>query len=367
MSTCGVLPPQEIRRLVERGLLRGVDRGNIRQATVDLTITNEAYRVAGLFRPQQGQSVRAALQATGAEPCSLDDPFIPPQVYLIRLGERYDLPVGMNLRTNPRSSTGRLFIRTRIIADGIDGFGYVSGAFVGGLWVLVQPTVFAIQLTVGDALTQCRFSEGDAGLTTDEFYRAIDRDHILWQRGGVKPLGTNELHFNEDGARIYLSVDLASDVAGWEAVASDHVITFSRMRRYRRSDFFKPLALPHRRIILRQGRRYIFRTREWVRLPPWYFGTHPEYHPELGEFISNYAGFVMPGWGWGASGEGVGRPITLEVTAFEDFLIEDGQLLASLSLERLTDPSDAHYDATETSSYTTLTAAPPLSKHFTSE
>ena len=64
-----------------------------------------------------------------------------------------------------------------------------------------------------------------------------------------------------------------------------------------------------------------------------------------GDFRSHYAGFIDPGWGYGKKGEGVGRPLTLEVRPFEDLLVRHGQPVAKIKFEHMIEVPEASYDA----------------------
>ena len=83
-----------------------------------------------------------------------------------------------------------------------------------------------------------------------------------------------------------------------------------------------------------------------------------------GEFRSHDAGFIDPGWGYGAEGEGRGRQLVLEVRPFEDIVFRDGQPVAKIKFETMAEMPDVQYDALGKSNYTNETAAPRLSKHF---
>jgi len=86
------------------------------------------------------------------------------------------------------------------------------------------------------------------------------------------------------------------------------------------------------------------------------------FDPTVGEFRIHYAGFFDPGFGYG-SGEISGTRAVLEVRSHEvPFILEDGQVVASLVFERLLERPRVLYGEGIGSSY--QMQGLKLSKHF---
>ena len=162
MAKLGTLPCQMINEMVKAGHIQNVLEQNIRPASVDLRLSEEFYRVDGVFLPRPGESVREIISKMGASLHDLNYPLERGTTYLARLEESLKLPPDIYAYCNPKSSTGRNDIHVRVIADRISRYDTVAPAgYAGELWMAVEPRSFPIKLKPGVSLSQIRFFNHD--------------------------------------------------------------------------------------------------------------------------------------------------------------------------------------------------------------
>src|SRR6202045_5259826 len=120
--TTGILPSQEITNLIARGPISAkpaIDPDHIQPASLDLRLGDMAHRVRASFLPGPNATVAdkikdlrmARVDLTGAPVFEKDC------VYIIPLVEELNLPENISGKANPKSTTGRLDIFTRLITD----------------------------------------------------------------------------------------------------------------------------------------------------------------------------------------------------------------------------------------------------------
>ena len=130
----GILPATEIKRLAESGiikLLRVLDGDQVQPASLDLRLGAKAFRVRASFLPGPKQTVAERLKGLVLHEMDLSHEavFETGCVYIEQLMESLALPKGISAAANPKSSTGRLDIFTRVIADYAQEFDKVQEAF----------------------------------------------------------------------------------------------------------------------------------------------------------------------------------------------------------------------------------------------
>ncbi|MDF1800775.1 MAG: 2'-deoxycytidine 5'-triphosphate deaminase [Planctomycetota bacterium] len=327
----------------------------VQPASLDLRLGGQAMRIRAGFLPSGGRldgpgiSIDERLQQLTT--CELDlsgDGAVLERgvVYLVPLQEELDLAEDTSARFNPRSSTGRCDIFTRVLAEGHPRFDEAPAGFRGRLWLEVCPLSFPVRLRRGDRLAQVRLQQGRAALSAEEL-RAVHRETPLCFEGG-EPVPESRLNFHDDGS-IALSLGLASrDPAGWCASNYTDVVDFSCEGGHRAKEFFQPVHAEGGDCILEPGRFYIFASREDLRIPPHLAAEMLPVDPGLGELRNNYAGFFDNGFGWREDENGQplagGTPAVLEVRAHDmPFLVEDGQVFFRLRFFRAAGRPDALY------------------------
>jgi len=365
MKKIGALPSQMIGEMMNAGFISGTEKieNNINPASLDLSISEEIYRVEGIFQPRPNEKVRDILELIGAIPQKLDAVFERDRTYLARLNEKLKFPKTVYGYANPKSSTGRNDIHVRVLTDGVSRYDVIPSEYCGESWLAVKPKSYPIKLSFGEKLSQLRFFNADTRFNETELEIAMARDKLLWYPLENRVLDYSEIKIRDNDGSIILTLDLTTDIVCYECLGSEKILDFSK-RRCNPEDFFSALIKKKNGyVFLKKGGFYILSTREAVRIPPHLACEMVPMDERSGEFRSHYAGFIDPGWGWGKSGEGKGRQLTLELRPFEDIIVRDNQPICKIKFERMADVPDKLYDEMSNSNYVEQ-KGPCLSKHF---
>jgi dCTP deaminase len=360
-SMPGVLPAQALRALTKSGVIRLSEPLSARQlqpASLDLRLGSVAHRVRASFLPGPGIKVAAKLDGLLLHTFDLTKGAVLETgcVYIVPLLESLDLPSELAGSANPKSSTGRLDVFTRVIADGAASFDQIPAGYNGPLYAEICPQTFPIVVRQGSTLSQLRLRSGAAQIA-DEALRALHAEQKL-VRGGVEDI--------DDG--IALSVDLVGDsngLVGYRAKRHTGLVDVDVSGTCAIADFWEPIYAGRgadRRLILDPDQFYILASKEAVHVPPAYAAEMMPFNPLVGEFRVHYAGFMDPGFGHAPAG-GSGARVVLEVRSHKvPFVLEDGQIIGRLIYERLTEIPEMLYGRDLGSNYQGQTLK--LSKHF---
>ncbi len=365
--TTGILPSQRLRQLVENGQVRAstpVLPDQIQPSSVDLRLGPVAYRVRASFLPNEHSTVRRKLDAHTLEEIPLAEPvsFERGQVYVVPLEEELSLPAHISGRANPKSTTGRLDIFTRLLTDYGREFDTVPAGYTGKLYAEIVPGTFQVRVGRGARLNQLRLSRGTPGASDARLSRLDEEVSLVYGEGDVRGAAViaGGLRFSVDLAGTEGS---APGVIGYRARRDAPEVDLARVGHYRPEAFWDPIYRSEARdLILDPEQFYILASREKVRIPPQFAAEMVPYDPSVGEFRIHYAGFFDPGFGYGTD-DIKGTRAVLEVRSHEvPFLLEDGQYVGRLLFERLMDIPDKLYGQGIGSSYQKQGLA--LSKHF---
>ncbi len=366
-SQNGVLPSQALEQMIANGAIRArvpILPEQVQPSSLDLRLGAEAYRVRASFLAAGSATVTSKLEQYRLHTLDLTRPAVLEKgcVYIVPLQEELALPADVSGKANPKSSTGRLDIFTRLITDEGRQFEIVPAGYRGRLFAEVVPRTFSIVARQGERLSQLRLFQGDC-LPSDKLLREIDRSESLV----YLPDESRGEALIENGLR--LSVDLAgiedSPIIGYRAKKHAPLIDLAKIGHYPTEDFWDPIRRNESRtLVLDPEDFYILASREKVRIPPMYAAEMVPYDPTIGEFRIHYAGFFDPGFGYG-SGDINGTRAVLEVRSHEvPFILEDGQVVASLVFERLLERPRALYGEGIGSNY--QRQGLKLAKHFRS-
>ncbi len=360
----GALPDSMIIKMIDGGFVKGANLANVRPSSLDLTVSNEIYDVVGVFQPRPKETVREVLAKISKKKLSLDDPLKQGGMYLVRLNETLSLPENVYAYCNPKSSSGRIDVHVRLLADRVSRYDAITPpGWQGELWLSIMPKTFAIRLSRDYSLNQIRFFNADTRFNELELELALQEQQLLWRAKQKVPFSYRELVIRDgDGASI-LTLDLSQKIVGYRGLVTKQVIDLSKINYYAWDKFFEPLTIQKADYLnLKRDYFYIFSTSEAVRVPPELACEMAPMDERSGEFRSHYAGFIDPGWGWGRAGEGKGRPLTLELRPFEDLIVRDRQPIAKIKFERMIKLPETVYDAGP-SNYSKQ-SGPRLAKQF---
>jgi dCTP deaminase len=284
-------------------------------------------------------------------------------VYLVPLLESLALPAAVRGRSNPKSTTGRLDVFTRVITDGTPRFDEIPAGYRGPLYLEVSPQSFPVRVYAGGSLNQLRLLEGPTSMS-DAALRALYAECPLLYDDDDRPLRLDRVAFN-DG--LCMGVDLsgrATDgVIGYRAHPNPPAVDLARVGHYDPAEFWEPIKATARDgYILEANRFYILVSKERIRVPPQYAAEMVVYDAGAGEIRTHYAGFFDPGFGFG-DGSVLGTKVVMEVRAREvPFMVYDGQTSFKVWFERLRGRPERVYGVGLASSYQHQTLS--LSKHF---
>ena len=351
-STVGVLPNQLLSAAVGAGWLSAGDyriaEDDIQPASLDLRLGEVAYRIRCSFLPHD-ETVENKVKGFVVDELDLRREGAVLETnrpYLIPLLERVSLPPFVAARANPKSSTGRADVFTRVITDHSYMFDDVAAGYEGPLYLEVVPLSFAVRVRQGLSLNQLRLSIGSARLADPELWEWHSQDPLLYV--GDSP-ATRSQFATDDG--LFLSLDLrGGDVARsvwWRARPNASLLDLSSIGTHRAGDFWEPVVSePGDRVVLDPERFYLLLSDEAVRVPPALASEMTAYDPTSGELRTHYAGFFDPGFGHSADESMTGSRAALEVRAHDvPFMVEHGQRVVRLTFEHMVTPPTKLYGA----------------------
>jgi dCTP deaminase len=374
VTKAGVLPYQDIRRAADAGWIRAAEpmrEEQFQPASLDLRLGPIAYQLRASFLPFR-ETVRRRLEAENPldsdlviDRVSLDSGLTLQRgsVYLIPLMELLALPPDVRGRSNPKSTTGRLDIFTRVIADATPRFDEIGAGYHGPLYLEVSPQSFPVRVHAGQSLNQMRLLRGLTLLSDTELRERYVREPLLYDDDD-QPIPIERVMFNDGlGMGVDLSGGRTAGIIGYRAQPNPPSVDLARIDHYDPSEFWEPIKRPNRdAYILEANRFYILVSKERIRVPADLAAEMVVYDAGAGEIRTHYAGFFDPGFGVG-DGSVLGTKVVMEVRAREvPFMVYDGQTSFKVVFERLADRPERVYGVGLGSSYQHQTLT--LSKHF---
>ncbi len=356
----GILPDRMIAQLAaDGGILPSVEfqPDQIQPASLDLRLGDIAYRVRASFLPGS-TTVARRIDELKLHEFALSDGAVLETgcVYIVPLLESLALPDDVSAAANPKSSTGRLDVFTRVIADEMRGFDRIEAGYHGPLYAEISPRTFPVLVREGSRLSQIRFRHGHAQLDSVALRELHARERLV---------DSDDADMN-DG--IAVGVDLsgalgAGGIVGYRAKRHTGLIDVERRAGYSVLDFWEPMtARPDKSLILDPNEFYILASKEAVQVPPGYAAEMVPFDPLVGEFRVHYAGFFDPGFGYAGAG-GKGSRAVLEVRSREvPFILEHGQIVGRLVYEKMLAMPEKLYGQGIGSNYQAQSLK--LSKHF---
>ncbi|HEV7770117.1 MAG TPA: 2'-deoxycytidine 5'-triphosphate deaminase [Solirubrobacterales bacterium] len=368
-AAAGVFPSQALEQAIEKEWVSSGDYRirpeAIQPASIDLRLGDFAWALRCSFLPDADSSVEEKTEGIAFQKVDLRDGAVleRDRPYLVPLIEELALPEGVRARTNPKSSTGRLDVFTRVITDRQHRFDEIRPGYRGKLYLEIVPRSFAIQVKTGLSLNQLRLARGDVRLG-DERIRTLQDGPGPLIYLGPDPLSQAELAI-ADG--LFLSLDLfgpADRIVGYRAKKNSLPVDLSKVRAYRWNDYWDPVyPEPGGRIVLEPEIFYLLLSAEGVCIPPQIAAEMMAYDPTAGELRTHYAGFFDPGFGYDPAGGRHGSRAALEVRARDvSFMVEHRQPVCKLGLEWMEAPAERLYGSSLGSNYQGQVTM--LSKHF---
>jgi len=362
VRTTGILPSQELEYLVrvtrEILSLEPIQDDQYQPASLDLRLGPVAYQVRASFLPGKDATVKDKLEDLAMHKMDISNGAVLVRgcVYIVPLIEGLSLRKRTSAMGNPKSSTGRLDIFTRLITDGGTEFDRVREQYSGTLYAEVSPRTFSVLVRKGSRLNQIRIRRGNPP-SSDGAMKRLQAEHQV-----VASISGDDIR---NGVPVTVDVQggTSGGLIGYKARSHAGLIDIDKVQHYEVLDYWEPVYAPRRGgLVLDPADFYILASREAVKVPPTHAAEMIAYDTLVGEFRVHYAGFFDPGFGDPDAG-GEGSRAVLEVRSFGvPFVIEHGQVVGRLEYEPLTAPPARLYGVDANSSYQRQGIA--LSKHF---
>src|SRR5258707_4376696 len=262
----GILPDRMIAAMADAGLILPAYpfvESQIQPASLDLRLADIAFRVRASFLPGPGATVAERIDDLKLHEIDLSDGAVLETncVYVVPLLESLALPRAISATANPKSSTGRLDVFTRVIADGTRRFDVIEHGYHGPLYTEISPKTFPVLVREGSRLSQVRFRTGDAVLDADALEALHARERLVDADDADLAHG------------VALSVDLSGEhsngFVGYRAKRHTGVVDVDRRAGYLADEFWEPIrARRDESLILDPGEFYILASKEAVQVPP---------------------------------------------------------------------------------------------------
>ena len=368
----GILPSQLIQKLIDNNIIfsnEKISSDLIQPASLDLRLGFKGWRVPASFLPGKNSSVEDKLKEFAMHEFSLSDGIVLECgcVYIVKLLEGLKLPKNISGLANPKSSTGRLDVFTRLIVDNSQEFETIPEGYSGPMYIEISPRTFSIVVRTGTRLNQLRFGLGNFSISDHKM------KELQMKFGLVR---NNEQNILSDKVEngLPLSVDLTGfdGLVGYKAKKHSMLIDCDKPKNYK-SDFFwekiksSDLITSNsnstRSLVLSPDAFYILASKEFVSVPANLAAEMRPYDTRVGEFRAHYAGFFDPGFGLSELKAGKTKAV-LEIRSHDvPFLIEDGQTICRLVFEPMVaDPKELYGQTDGKNNY--QSQGLKLSKHF---
>jgi dCTP deaminase len=358
----GTLNDRQIADLVSSGKIRPrqgslpVQPGQVQPASLDLRIGNIAYRVRSSFL-SQGENLSDILPRLTLYAIDLAaHPYLERgAVYLIPLQEEVDLPPEIAGKANPKSSTGRLDVFTRVLTENGERFDELPAGYRGSLYLEVFSRSFPLKVRPGLSLSQLRLFRSRSILSDFELGEIHRREPLFW----FAPEERAEKDQFRDG--VSLAVDLSFErIVGYRARSNSAILDLCGETLNRPESFWEPIVRPDGgELFIEPESFYLFASKARIRIPVDLAGEMVEFDAQSGELRTHYAGFFDPGFGLA----GGGARAVLEIRPHDvPFRVVDGQKIFRLRFERMEKVPDHPYGADIGSNYSQQGLK--LSKYF---
>ena len=343
--TTGILASQTIKGMIASGKIiseANITEKQIQPASIDHRLSSVAYRVQASFLPGQNATVQEKLKTMEMHQIDLSNGAVLEKgcVYIVPLQESLRLTNGISGTANPKSSTGRLDVFTRLLTDYTSEFETVPSGYSGPLYAEISPRTFSILVRKDSTLNQLRFRKGNP-LAADSAMRKLQETEGL--------IGSEKSKIDINNG-VAISVDLSGQakngLIGYRAKPHTAIVDIDKPGSCSVLDYWEPVYKQKNRpanLILNPDEFYILMSKEFVTVPINYAAEMRAYDTKVGEFRVHYAGFFDPGFGHKSAG-GAGTRAVLEVRSHDvPFLIEDGQTVCRLIYERMTQVPERLY------------------------
>ena len=292
---------EQILTLIKKKVIystKTLKNNQIQPASLDLTLSDKCYRIKASFIPNN-LKISEVIKELSLTKINLNQNTLLEKncIYLCELNEKLSLPNDIMGKSNPKSTTGRLDIFTRVITENGKEYDYVNYNYKGKLYLEIIPQSFSIILRKNTSLNQIRFFKGS--------------------------------NFANKIKQINLSVSInKNQVSAYKAKKITSAIDLNKIKFYKSSKYWEKIIPEDNYFIIERDEFYILRSKETIKIKNNQAAELEPFKDSFGNFRVHYAGFFDPGFGNNKSG----TPAVLELRAYDTpFIIRNGQLVGQLN------------------------------------
>ena len=290
----------------------------IQPASLDLTISNECYRIKASFLPNNIK-ISKVIEELSLAKFNLNKNTLLEKncIYLCLLNEKLKLPNNIKGKSNPKSTTGRLDIFTRLITENGKEYDLVDYNYKGKLYIEIIPQSFSIILKKNISLNQIRFFKGS------DFENKIKQ------------------------TKINVSIK-KNQISAYKAKKITSAIDLNKINFYKSEKYWEKIIPKNNYFIIEKNEFYILRSKESIKIKNDQAAELEPFKDSFGNFRVHYAGFFDPGFG----DKRFGTPAVLELRAYDTpFIIRDGQLVGQLNYHAIKEIQKLSYGTKINSNY----------------
>ena len=291
----------------------------VQPASMDLTISSNCYRIKASFIPNN-KKVLDLIDNLSLNKIDLNKENLLEKncIYICEINESLNLPSNYSAKSNPKSTTGRLDIFTRLITDYGSEYDLIKKGYKGKLFLEVIPQSFSIILKKGISLNQIRL------------YKDEDKN----------------LNFiKSQNISIYIQ---QNKISAYKAKKNTSAINLNKINHYKISDFWEKIIPKKNYFIIEKDEFYILRSSEKIKINNSIAAELEPFGDNFGNFRIHYAGFFDPGFG----NTKIGTPAVFELRAYDTpFFIENKQMVAKLNYFKLIKNTASSYGKNIKSNY----------------
>tara|TARA_A100001011_G_scaffold4986_1_gene5776 strand:+ start:5067 stop:6059 length:993 start_codon:yes stop_codon:yes gene_type:complete len=293
-------------------------KNQIQPASLDLTISDKCYRIKASFIPNNIK-ISKVIKELSLTKINLNKKKLLEKncIYLCELNEKLNLPDDIMGKSNPKSTTGRLDIFTRVITENGKEYDFIDYNYKGKLYLEIIPQSFSIILKKNTSLNQIRFFQGS--------------------------------NIKEKIKQINISVSIKKNqITAYKAKKITSAIDLNKINFYKSHKYWEKIIPEDNYFIIEKDEFYILRSKEAILIKNSQAAELEPFKDSFGNFRVHYAGFFDPGFGNNKSG----TPAVLELRAYDTpFIIRDGQLVGQLNYYEIDEIKKESYGISIKSNY----------------
>ena len=295
----GILSSDQIKMAIANNVIKMQSPpldGQIQPASLDLRLSSRAWRIQTSFLPGANATVSDKLANLALHEIDLTDGAVLEKgcVYLVELQESLALPSHISAIANPKSSTGRVDVFTRLITDGAIEFETVPHGYEGPLYAEISPRTFSVLVRPGTRLSQLRLRCGNVVLD-DRSLAQLQDDAALVKLAKGQAGSVNI----SQGVGLSVNFEPEDDTGliGWRARKHAGLIDMDKPGMLAKTQFWERVTtddLVAGGLVLNPDEFYILASREYVYVPEDYAAEMVLMTPELVSSERIMLAFLIP-------------------------------------------------------------------------